>query len=167
VRRYDALGFPRRSAGVEDHRRPVRRKNRDCPGFRTTGTVPVSGEQIRRADEAGAVAGGNFCQGLRLAAAADNDRCLGVADDVFELRGGMGNRERDGDAASPPDPALHDDERETGRDEKGDARIPQIAGAFGEHLRDGRGRRSQVLVREHAVGGDDGKAVASDVQLSL
>jgi hypothetical protein len=74
----------------------------------------------------------------------------------------MRHRERYGHAAGAPDASRYDDVREAGRDEKGDARFVEVAGLAGKLRRDPARRLREVVMREHAVSGDDGEAVGSD-----
>jgi hypothetical protein len=67
-----------------------------------------------------------------------------------------------GDAAGQPDAARGDDVRERGRDEKGHARLGEIARRRARARPPRAPPRPRVVVGEHAVSGDDGKAVGSD-----
>ena len=167
VRDHGALRPSRRAAGVEDQRGRARGQVCAC----ATGAVAVladltpvavARQQVRGADEAGARRRGDRLERVGLPAAADDDRGARVADHVLELRRRMRDRERDGDAAGEPDAARDHDIREARRDEERDALHDARSPSARQLRRDARRGLRQVVVREHAVSGDDGEAVGSD-----
>ena len=101
-----------------------------------------------------------------MAAGADHDRRVGVADHILELGRRMRCRQRHGDAPGEPDAACDDDVGEAGRDEERDSRLGQIGPVPCQLAGDARRRFCEVVVGEHAVSGDDGEAIGSDPSLS-
>ena len=72
--------------------------------------------------------------------------------------GWMRSRKGHGDATGPPDAALHRRIREARRHEEGDARLTQIVVVAEQRAGDARRRVIEILIRERAVGGNDGGA---------
>jgi hypothetical protein len=71
----------------------------------------------------------------------------------------MRDGKRHRDPPGEPDAARDRDIREARGDQERDARFTKIAGLAGQLRRDARRRLRQVVVREDAVGGNDGETV--------
>ena len=160
VGRDDPFRLPGRPTRVEDHRAPVPE----------TGAVPVfgAGQEVGDAHEPDAGGGRDLLERPGVPPAAGHDRRATVGDDVRELGGWMGRRQRNGHAASAPDAAHDHDMGEAGWRQKGDPRLPQIRepGDLQQAGRDPPRGGLEIIVREHAVSGDDGETVGSDTSLS-
>ena len=85
---------------------------------------------------------------------------FGVADDVLELGGRVGDGERDGDAAGAPDPPLDRYIVKARSGEKGDAGLRQVVVSGEQALGDARRGVEQVAIAERAFPGDDRRPVA-------
>jgi hypothetical protein len=85
----------------------------------------------------------------------DDDRRVGVSDDVLELGRGMRDGQRHGHAARAPDAALDRRVRKARRHQKRDARLMQIV-VIAEQLSSNALRcRVELIVRVGATIGDD------------
>jgi hypothetical protein len=77
----------------------------------------------------------------------DDHRCVGVANDVFELRRGVRYGERHRHAAGAPDAALDCRVGKPGGNEERDARLIQIIVVAEQRAGHARGRLVQLIVR--------------------
>ena len=146
------LGLARGAAGIENHGPPRRRHRRQRTGGvrQGLGARPESEPALGRngPDQVGIIRMGHDHGGL------------GIINDVFQLRPGMEQGQRHGNAAGPPDAPLQGDVMEALRRQEGHRPLVQVLAAVQEKGRHPAGGLQELPVGKTAFRGHDRRAFA-------